>query len=136
MVGKKHANLKRIILYHVTPKRKLSSILESGLLPNQRACIGKERKQFYNGVQPIFLCNDPVRLADEQLGRLWIAREKAVILIIDCSGLVLIDEYHWTDPNIASNRDPLLSTWVCMHQIFPDRIIGVSCFTGEVWAEE
>lgn len=113
-----------ITLYHITPKANISSIATQGLLINQRSCMTKasdsaDKIRTY-GVIPIFLCEDPLRLAKEQLTSGWIEQSDPVVLSVDVYGVPVVQEYaHLT---WFKDVKHMCFTWVSLKNIEPQRI--------------
>lgn len=68
-----------MILYHITPKKNIDSILEHGILPNygNGLTCGKRTHD------KVFLTNDVLRIITTQAGELWVKHNEPVIFEIE-----------------------------------------------------
>ena len=127
------------VLFHITPLKNLSRILEKGLEVNSsnNGFVPKSAiKNYYKkyGMQPVFLTTNPVDVYKTQLTESYVKNNKCVILKIDAVDLE--DEYAYLkqnpspyrtykdvlNSNIVLNRD-----FISRNNIEPNRIEVFSC---------
>lgn len=72
------------ILYHITPSKNLSSIMEKGLVPafgKGLYCLEGERRPV------VWLTDNPEYILAKQAGEEWIANHKPIVLKVNCDKL-------------------------------------------------
>ena len=71
------------MIFHITAKKNLSSILEKGLIPGYTKGLtcGDDARPV------VWLTDNPRYILDVQCGSKWIKKNKPVIIEVDCDGL-------------------------------------------------
>lgn len=113
-------------LYHITKKKYLLNILNSGLNINTKHCsIGSKYNRIIKayGIKPIYLTENYKKTAKECLTKTWIDKYEPYVLYIYIKDLKLINEYkHVNWCHIDFNN---IYTWICLNNISKNRIIKV-----------
>ena len=70
------------VLYHITPRRHLPSIMVNGLIPGHRRglTVASAKRQ-----DKVYLTNNPDYIMKTQAGDEWLRRNDVVILAVDVS---------------------------------------------------
>ena len=105
-----------MILYHITKRKHVMSILRYGLKPAHRRGINVSHKK----CQHVFLTNDIDYIVNDQCGREWAVKHDCVVLHVDTRDLPIRPHRHYSGATYTESNVEFV-----VERVQAEKIIGV-----------
>lgn len=110
-----------MIMYHVTPRKNVHSIIVEGLIPQRGDGLTNRAWLLHEHIRGhVFFTDNPDYILEEQGGDIWNREQDPMVLEVNVEGLDLKLFRVW-----STEDEPEPHEWVFKGTVPPDRIVSV-----------